>query len=125
MFELTVEGVFEAAHRLPDVGGGCEELHSHTYKAAITVSSDSLEAGGVAVDFRILKGILSDSIEPFDHSNLNELPAFEQRPPSAENIAKLVFEQARSRLAKAAPQVKLLKAAIWETGSTSAAYSEP
>lgn len=125
MYELTVEQEFEAAHKLPAAGGACEELHGHTYKAAITVEADALDETGVALDFRTLKSILSDVIRPLDHSFLNEVPPFDRLPPSAENIARYVFEGARDRLAQAAPGVSLQSATVWESDTTSASYTAP
>lgn len=124
MFELTVKKTFEAAHRLPAVGGGCEKLHGHTYGAAVTVEAGAVDETGVALDFRVLKEILSGALAPLDHAFLNEIPPFDKTPPSAENIARFVFEESARRLKVAAPKVRLKSATVWESETASATYRE-
>jgi 6-pyruvoyltetrahydropterin/6-carboxytetrahydropterin synthase len=124
MYTLTVKVTFEAAHMLPAVGGGCEELHSHTYKAAISVEADSLDETGVAVDFRTLKGVLTETIKPLVHTLLNEVPPFDRLPPSAENVARFVFDESSRRLKETAQRVKLKTATVWESETASATYEE-
>lgn len=64
---------FEAAHRLYDVKTYSEEcrnnIHGHSYKVTVVVSSESLNNANMVIDFKYLKELIHDSIETkFDHS---------------------------------------------------------
>lgn len=96
MFEIRVEADFAAAHFLKDYHGKCENLHGHNYKVYAHAKGDSLDDGGMLLDFGILKSALRKVCKKLDHSNLNELQengdfVFCQNP-SAERIAKWIFD---------------------------------
>jgi len=71
------------------------------------------------VDFRQLKTALASVVSYLDHRYLNELPEFRTQNPTAELIAKLIFERLREKLGDI-----IAKVTVWETPSTSASYSE-
>lgn len=52
---ITVRHNLETAHRLPDLGGKCTNLHGHSWWVAVTVSAPAPGPGGVLVDFALLK----------------------------------------------------------------------
>ena len=47
MFELVVNGAFEAAHRLVDYPGKCNRLHGHSWIVEMSVSGDKLDNIGL------------------------------------------------------------------------------
>ena len=55
MFELVVNGAFEAAHRLVDYPGKCNRLHGHSWTVEMSVSGDKLDNIGMVADFNTLK----------------------------------------------------------------------
>lgn len=69
MHAITVRHNFEAAHRLPQLGGKCENLHGHSWCAHITVAGRApLDESGVLIDFGALKSQLRAWIdETLDH----------------------------------------------------------
>lgn len=95
MFKLRVEAEFAAAHFLSHYHGKCEKLHGHNYRVRLWVRGLELDEGGMLLDFSLLKKVLNDVIAVLDHSNLNDLEVF-QNDPSAERIAKFIFERARA-----------------------------
>jgi 6-pyruvoyltetrahydropterin/6-carboxytetrahydropterin synthase len=120
MYEVTIIKSFSAAHLLAEIGGKCEELHGHNFKTEITVAAKELNQTGLLIDFRFLKKILGDILEDIDHKNLNDLNFFAGMNPSAENIAKYIFEKMDSRVKTAG--VNMVRVKIWESENAAVTY---
>lgn len=90
MYEVRVTADFAAAHFLRDYNGKCENLHGHNYKVYAHVRGEKLNEGGMLMDFSVLKKALREVCKKLDHTNLNDMPVFEQNP-SAECIAAYIF----------------------------------
>lgn len=102
MFEVRVESDFAAAHFLQDYHGKCENLHGHNYKVYVHAKGNELDAGGMLLDFGVLKNSLRNVCKVLDHTNLNDLQengnsVFNQNP-SAERIAKFIFDKVKEDL---------------------------
>lgn len=97
IFTVTATGKFDCAHFLPEYEGKCGQLHGHTYKVEVTVFGSSLKQG-ILIDLVELKKILASSLENFDHKYLNELDWFNEKPPTAENIALVLAELIAQKL---------------------------
>ncbi|HOC28675.1 MAG TPA: 6-carboxytetrahydropterin synthase QueD [Treponemataceae bacterium] len=119
MFEVRVEAEFAAAHFLADYHGKCERLHGHNYRVLAHARGTELDAGGMLVDFGVLKKALRDVCSSLDHSNLNDMEAFSNNP-SAERIARYVFKRLRELL----PGCPLAAVDVYETPTSRARYSE-
>lgn len=113
---------FNAAHRLyrPDwddeknrqVFGKCSNphFHGHNYDLEVGVTGEIDPETGYLIDLKILKDIIKEQVEDYmDHKNLNEqVPEFASLNPTAENIARVIYDRIRSKLdAKFALEVKL------------------
>jgi 6-pyruvoyltetrahydropterin/6-carboxytetrahydropterin synthase len=118
MYYITVEDHFDAAHFLRNYGGKCENMHGHRYKIAVRISSPTLNDAGLAFDFRDLKIVLKPIIERFDHSLLNDVLPFNQVNPSAENIARNIYEKLKPEIEGAV----LESVTVWESPESSAEY---
>jgi 6-pyruvoyltetrahydropterin/6-carboxytetrahydropterin synthase len=118
MYQLRINGDFAAAHFLKNYHGKCENLHGHNYKVRIYLSGSQLDAGGMLIDFGIVKGILKDVLAGLDHSNLNEHPFFSSGNPSAERIARYIYEEMVPKI----PSVKLDRVEVFETENNVASY---
>ena len=90
MFQVRVNTDFAAAHFLKDYHGKCENLHGHNYKVYAHVQGNTLDQGGMLLDFTELKRALKEVCAVLDHTNLNEIAFFEQNP-SAERIALYIY----------------------------------
>ncbi len=91
MFEVRVQADFAAAHFLRDYNGKCENLHGHNYKVYAHVRGAVLNEGGMLLDFTTLKKALRSVCKKLDHTNLNDMPIFDQNP-SAERIAMFIYD---------------------------------
>lgn len=131
LYEITCEIDFCYGHRLLNHRGKCRHLHGHNGRAVITLRSDSLNAEGMVLDFSEVKCGLRNWIdEHWDHKMLlfrddpaiawmrsqGEAVCVLELNPTAENLARLLFEQA---VAKGFP-VESVR--LWETPRCSAVY---
>ncbi|MDR0764118.1 MAG: 6-carboxytetrahydropterin synthase QueD [Synergistaceae bacterium] len=113
---LEREFSFDAAHRLESYHGKCENLHGHTYRLSVEIEG-SPDADGMIVDFARVKEIVDrEVISKFDHSYLNDFI----RQPSAENIARFVFERLEPLLK--GPDYFLSAVRVWETPRSSVTF---
>jgi 6-pyruvoyltetrahydropterin/6-carboxytetrahydropterin synthase len=122
MFEVSVDDSFAAAHNLRNYKGKCENLHGHNYKVRVTLAGKELDETGLLYDFVHLKQVIQSVIRSLDHQYLNELKPFDVLNPSAENIAKHIFDEA-SRQMKATPNgAGISSITVWESDITAATY---
>lgn len=121
MYELKVKTHFAAAHRLAMVGEKCENLHGHNWRVEVCVSGNELDAGGVLVDFGVLKKHVAAIMETLDHKYLNELDIFSETvPPSSENIARYIAVSLQQRIEGGNTMVSRVSA--WESDNSCATY---
>jgi 6-pyruvoyltetrahydropterin/6-carboxytetrahydropterin synthase len=132
MYRVTREISFCYGHRLLNYDGKCRHLHGHNGKAVLTIEADKLDARGMVMDFSEIKRVVADWIDrTLDHRMLLHqddpvLPFLRQMKepvfvmntnPTAENIAKLIFDET-VRFGFPVCEVKL-----WETDACFATYS--
>jgi 6-pyruvoyltetrahydropterin/6-carboxytetrahydropterin synthase len=120
MYRISAEAGFSSAHLLRDYPGKCARFHGHNWKVRLTVRTETLDERGMAVDFTNLKAFLKEIIAPFDHQDLNRVPPFDKQNPTAENLARVIFEDAEKKL----PQGQAVdKVELWETEKNRVEYS--
>jgi 6-pyruvoyltetrahydropterin/6-carboxytetrahydropterin synthase len=122
MFEISVEKTIAAAHRLFDYNGPCESLHGHNYRVLVTYGGTELDRYGMLADFTDVKKVFHQVLDTLDHTYLNEIPAFQDLSPSAENIAAYIYHELKRT---PFPRATLLSVAVWETPTQCAIYKEP
>jgi 6-pyruvoyltetrahydropterin/6-carboxytetrahydropterin synthase len=131
MFRVTKELFFCYGHRLLNYDGKCRYLHGHNARAVVTVEAAALDALGMVVDFSRLKQVLGRWIdETLDHKMLLHrddpvIPELRRQGepfvtldvnPTAENIAKLIFDTARRE------GLPVVEVTLWETENSYATY---
>ncbi len=77
-----------------------------------------LDSNGIALDFRKAKATLRATIAAFDHKYLNDAPEFADTNPTAENIARAVFQIIKPQMPE------LYRVQVWETATASVSYTE-
>ena len=97
MYELTVDTHFDAAHCLRGYEGSCSRVHGHTWTVSVTVAAEEVGELGLSMDFRDIAARLDDEVRELDHRNLNDLPAFADLNPTAENIARYLYDRLTER----------------------------
>lgn len=133
MFRVTREIDFCYGHRLLNYEGKCKHLHGHNGRAVITIESAELDERGMVLDFSDIKRVVSNWIDTnLDHrmilrrddparSALEKLgePLFlVDENPTAENIARLIFEYTQSQ------GFPIVEVRLWETPHCFATYRD-
>jgi 6-pyruvoyltetrahydropterin/6-carboxytetrahydropterin synthase len=122
MFEVSVEQTFAAGHALRNYKGACENVHGHNFKIQVTIEGRELDQTGMLVDFLDVKQSMRDVIARLDHKFLNDVPPFDVKNPSAENIAEYFYEELTSGLVSNPVPVRVREVKVWETDIQSATY---
>ena len=122
MFEVFVEQTFAAGHALRNYKGKCENVHGHNFKVQVRLEGQKLDEAGLLVDFIDVKTSLRGVIERLDHQFLNEVPPFDVKNPSAENIAEYFYLELTKTLAAAPVPVRISEVRVWETDIQSASF---
>ncbi len=120
MYQISVEGHFDAAHYLRDYGGKCENLHGHRFKVVVSLNAVKLNKTGLAYDFTELKRHLGEVLARFDHTSLNDVPPFDKINPSSENIAMAIYDELKGRFSGG---VALATVEVWESPESRVTYS--
>ena len=131
MFRVSRQIEFCYGHRLLDYEGKCRHLHGHNGRAVVTFEQESLDDLGMVIDFHEIKDRVEKWIDRnIDHRMLlrNDDPAVEPllaqgEPlvlldfnPTAENIAKMIFDRAREE------GLPVVQVELWETPKCRATY---
>jgi 6-pyruvoyltetrahydropterin/6-carboxytetrahydropterin synthase len=132
MFTITQKFSFCYGHRLLGHSGKCRRLHGHTAVAEVLLRFSALQDTGMAMDFFEIKAGLGAWIDAeLDHQLLlhesdpicgvleKEGEVFRKMPfhPTAENIAKAIFEAARRM------ELPVSAVTLWESDKSAATYS--
>jgi 6-pyruvoyltetrahydropterin/6-carboxytetrahydropterin synthase len=123
MYEIKIKAEFAAAHNLREVGGKCESLHGHNFTVVVAVESESLDEGGMVMDFRLLKAKTQALLETLDHRYLNELPTFKGKNPSSENLAAYIFAELSHQIDQGSQRVS--RVSVGESETSQATYRRP
>lgn len=118
-YELTVKGHFDAAHHLYGYPGECKNLHGHTWDIEVSVVASDLDEIGIVYDFKALKDDLATVLADYDHVLINEVAPFNQISPTAENLARVIYERL---VAVVDPRVAVSEVVVWESPIARLAY---
>ena len=131
IYRVTKEIHFCYGHRLLNYDGKCRHLHGHNGKAVITLESPGLDDLGMVVDFSQVKKTLGRWIDDhLDHRMLLHeddpiLPELRRQHepvvtldvnPTAENIARLIYFQAKKQ------GLPVVEVTLWETENSYATF---
>lgn len=151
--EITKEFKFEMAHLLEDHNGLCKNVHGHSYRLFVTVSSTITDINinkksrnniGMVIDFKDLKNIVDKKIiNKLDHSFAyngkdkkskiiaefldkqicQKLHNFNFRV-TAENMAKWIYTELNKELVIGNFNCVCTKVQLYETQTSCATYSD-
>jgi 6-pyruvoyltetrahydropterin/6-carboxytetrahydropterin synthase len=131
MFSVSREIDFCYGHRLINYPGKCRHLHGHNGRAVITFEAPSLDERGMVLDFSEIKRVVNQWIDDhLDHrmilhrtdpavqalQGLGESMYLMDVNPTAENIARLIFEVAQEK------GFPVADVRLWETPHCCARY---
>jgi len=130
---------FDAGHRVVNHESKCRNFHGHEYKAEVFAEAPNLDTIGRIVDFSVIKEKVGGWIDDnWDHAMLifkadPDLMRFKTLDggkkiyecdynPTAENIAKDLFQQCKGLLLGSGVVISKIK--LWETTNCYVEYSE-
>jgi 6-pyruvoyltetrahydropterin/6-carboxytetrahydropterin synthase len=131
MFQVTREIDFCYGHRLLNYEGKCKYLHGHNGRAVITLEAAGLDHRGMVLDFSDIKRVVATWIDnTLDHrmilhrddpaiaalKQLGEPMHLIDTNPTAENIAKLIFDFTAEH------GFPVVDVKLWETPNCFATY---
>ena len=100
MFTISVEAHFSASHQLTLPDGSKEPVHRHKWSVTANVGGEKLNSMGLVMDFNQLKTMVDNIVAEFDNMALDRISYFQQNNPSAENVAKYIYQKLRIKLPK-------------------------
>lgn len=131
---------FSAAHRLHvetlsdeenvAMFGKCNNPagHGHNYQVEVAVLAPVDPQGRILTPEELDAVVARRVIDPLDHKHLNvDVPQFQTRNPSVENIAQVVWDMLAPHIPAAGPAegATLDAVSIWETSKTVCTYRGP
>lgn len=133
MYTITKEVYFCYGHRLMNHPGKCRNLHGHSVKASISISSEQLNDQGMVCDFSDIKDCVEGYIDKhLDHNFLlfkddpivpllkqaNERFMLLDEHPTAEVLSKMIYRHIKQQ------GFNVNQVVLWETASAHACYHE-
>ncbi|HEY3117857.1 MAG TPA: 6-carboxytetrahydropterin synthase [Chloroflexota bacterium] len=131
-FRVTTEIDFAYGHRLLDYDGKCAHPHGHNGRVEIELEAASLDRADMLVDFTVIKHTLGAWVDAhIDHKmvlrkddplvavlqDLGEPVYCMELNPTAEGLAKLIFDVAREH------GLPVSRVRFWESPTSAAEYT--
>ncbi len=110
MYIVTVEAGFSAVHRLRHADGMVEPLHGHDWVVRVHFTRPDLDDNGMVVDFHQAERALQEVVQHLHHTDLNGNEAIRGRNPTAEVIARHIYERLRALGMATARRVEVTEA---------------
>ena len=121
IISVGVRKRFSAAHRLEGHPGKCSRLHGHTWSVLAVFSGEEIGSDGILLDFDDAGEALQEVVDDFDHTLLNDVEPFDSLPPTAENVARVIFDRLREKARQASGEnAELAAVTVWESPENSA-----
>jgi len=133
MYVVSKEVTIHAAHRLPAMPDGhqCKQLHGHSYRFIVTLSTGTLDKEGMTLDF----GVIGALIKQYDHTFLGggsvtvdgqlQHATLGDLPTTAEVFASVVggrlINEVLAKIndgAKANEKITVVSVELWETATS-------
>ena len=120
MYEIFIHTSISSAHRLREYPGPCRNLHGHNWLITASLRCCELDRMGMGIDFKVLKEALDEVCRDLDHIILNDLEYFQDCNPTAENVARYLYDELSSSLND--ERVQVYKIEVRETANSGAVY---
>ena len=140
----------ENGHLLTKHPDKCRFPHGHTRKVEFVLEADELDENQMVCDFKIIKDVVGDWLDGFDHALCmntadpayadfkarygEHVIGFDNQDPTTEVMARTIFDHTQEALAVYARRgdvryplaavVRLVRVRVWETTSSWAEYEK-
>ncbi len=123
IFRLTITDEFSSSHCLRNYQGPCEALHGHNFVVEAVFQGERLTKDTeMLMDFKECKALLKQVTDTLDHTHLNNVPYFQRRNPTAENLARFIYWEL-GRMLEGRPAA-LAEVSVFEKSTSKATYFE-
>lgn len=148
-FRICKSFEIESGHMLSKHPDKCRFPHGHTRKVEFVLEADSLDQNEMVCDFKVVKELIYDFLESYDHAMCmntadpefarmkevygERVIGFQNIDPTTEVMAETIFRHFQKQLAAYAanpsqkyairPTVRLVSVKLWETSSSWAEFS--
>jgi 6-pyruvoyltetrahydropterin/6-carboxytetrahydropterin synthase len=134
MYYLTKIFEIPMAHRLSKLDGSrCFFCHGHNITIEVTIKSDFLNKQDMVMDFSLLKKIVNELIDTWDHGMfLNEtdkdnfgsqcVKHIFNQDPTSEVLCKYLYEKLSEELSKKYNTIFVHSIVMWETRDSKCVY---
>jgi len=112
-FTVRCRATFEAAHHLVDYVGGPEPVHGHSWTVEVALATENLGAYDLSVDFVPTEALVKSLARRLHDRDLNTVPPFDRKNPSAENVALWIADEIR-QAGVLKNGVRLEEVTVWE-----------
>ena len=119
-FEVGVVEHFTARHHLVGNFGPASTPHAHDYTVEVGASGERLLADGTLFDITALQAALRAVIADLAVHDLNGLAELASPNPTAEVVARYVFQKVAADLA--GRELSTLSVRVWESPEAYASY---
>lgn len=93
MYTVIIESTFCAIHRVRMPDGTLEPPHGHDFRVHVHLAGEELDEYDMVVDFHAAQLAMREILAPLQLADLNELPAFAGKYPTAERLARHVYDE--------------------------------
>ena len=101
MYEVRVQSRFSAAHQVRMYDGELEPIHGHDWLVEAVYRSRELDSISVLIDFVAVEAALEATTREIHQTRLNDAPLLEGDNPTAERVARRIFDRLRTILPSA------------------------
>jgi len=120
VYKITIESTFNACHCVKLPTGKWEKPHNHQWLARASIAAENLDHHHMVMDFVVAKDVLDRILACLSDRKLNDLPQFDGQIPTAESVAKHIFDQLSAKLAEM--RVKVAAVEVQEAPGMWATY---
>ena len=96
-------------------------MHGHNWKVEVEVLGDKLDNVRMVIDFKKIRNMTNEVVDKLDHRFLNDLNAFKDVNPTAENTAEYIHSELTKLINNDKIVVKSIK--LWETDKSAVTYT--
>ncbi|MBI2940843.1 MAG: 6-carboxytetrahydropterin synthase [Chloroflexi bacterium] len=120
-YELGSEFFFNARHSVV-VDGQPGSIHAHSWRVRVTIAERALDINGMVVGFAAVHEAVRHELARWEDRYLNRIEPFDVVPPTAENIAAVLYRRLHRGLRDRS--VRIGSVGVWETPTHYVIYRE-
>ncbi|MCH7744945.1 MAG: 6-carboxytetrahydropterin synthase [Chloroflexi bacterium] len=119
-FEMGVDVFFNGRHQV-EIGGVKGPVHMHSWRVQAILVGESADEAGSIMGTSQVREVITAFVTPFNETLLNKMPPFDEIMPTANNMARVIYDHLAGELEGQAVRVKSIR--LWESPTSYVEYS--